>query len=79
MNITGEPLNRITINGSIPGPTLEFTDGDEAVIHVTNTMKVDSSVHWHGLLLPGMSDGVPDLIVITALSLVKLSYRLHHS
>ena len=59
VNITGEPLNRITINGSIPGPTLEFTDGDEAVIHVTNTMKVDSSVHWHGLLLPGMMDGVP--------------------
>ena len=60
VNITGKPLKRITINGSIPGPTLEFTEGDEAVIHVTNKMKEDSSVHWHGLLLPGKMDGVPN-------------------
>ena len=60
VNITGKPLKRITINGTIPGPTLEFTDGDEAVIHVTNKMKEDSSVHWHGLLLPGEMDGVPN-------------------
>ena len=60
VNITGKPLKRITINGGIPGPTLEFTDGDEAVIHVTNKMKEDSSVHWHGLLLPGEMDGVPN-------------------
>ena len=60
VNITGKPLKRVTINGTIPGPTLEFTDGDEAVIHVTNKMKEDSSVHWHGLLLPGEMDGVPN-------------------
>ncbi len=39
LNITGKPLKRIAINGAIPGPTLEFTDGDEAIIHVTNKMK----------------------------------------
>lgn len=60
VNITGKPLERITINGTIPGPTLEFTDGDDAVIHVTNKMKESSSVHWHGLLLPGEMDGVPN-------------------
>ncbi|MDG1701766.1 MAG: copper resistance system multicopper oxidase [Opitutae bacterium] len=60
VNITEKPLKRITINGLIPGPTLEFTNGDEAVIHVTNKMKEDSSVHWHGLLLPGEMDGVPN-------------------
>lgn len=59
VNITAKPLQRITINGGIPGPTLEFTDGDEAVIHVTNKMDEDTSVHWHGLLLPGEMDGVP--------------------
>lgn len=59
VNITNKPLVRITINGGIPGPTLEFTEGDEAVIHVTNKMEEDSSVHWHGLLLPGEMDGVP--------------------
>ena len=61
VNITGSPLKRITINGNIPGPTLEFREGDEAVIHVTNKMQEDTSVHWHGLLLPGMMDGVPGL------------------
>ena len=61
VHITGKPLERITINGNIPGPTLEFTDKDEAIIHVTNRMDEDTSVHWHGLLLPGEMDGVPGL------------------
>ena len=61
VNLTGKPLQRITINDTIPGPTLEFTEGDDAVIHVTNKLKTDSSVHWHGLLLPGEMDGVPPL------------------
>ena len=59
--ITEKPLKRITINGSLPGPTLEFNEGDEAIIHVSNTMNKPTSVHWHGLLLPGQMDGVPGL------------------
>lgn len=54
-------LEKITINGTIPGPTLYFTDGDEAVIHVKNNLSEDTSAHWHGLLLPGEMDGVPGL------------------
>lgn len=61
VSITGKPLVRITINGGIPGPTLRFKEGDEAVIHVTNHLEEDSSVHWHGLLLPGDMDGVPGM------------------
>ena len=48
-----------TINGSVPGPLLRFREGDEAVIKVTNKLKQDTSVHWHGLLLPNGMDGVP--------------------
>ncbi len=59
VNITGRAVNKITINGTIPGPTLRFTEGQEAVIHVTNKLDEDTSVHWHGLLLPGEMDGVP--------------------
>lgn len=59
VNITGKAINRITINGTIPGPTLHFTEGEDAVIHVTNKMDEDTSVHWHGLILPGEMDGVP--------------------
>lgn len=57
--ITGTPASKITINGTIPGPVLTFTEGQEAVIHVTNHMNEPTSVHWHGLLLPGFMDGVP--------------------
>lgn len=59
VNITGKPIEKITVNGGIPAPVLRFKRGDEAVIHVTNRMKEASSIHWHGLILPGYMDGVP--------------------
>ncbi|MDH0032335.1 MULTISPECIES: copper resistance system multicopper oxidase [unclassified Acinetobacter] len=60
VNITGKPLKRITVNGKFVAPLLEFEEGDEAVIRVHNKLKnQDSSIHWHGLLLPGIMDGVP--------------------
>ena len=59
VNITGRSVTGITINGGIPGPTLRFTEGDTAEIHVTNSMDVPTTVHWHGLLVPPDMDGVP--------------------
>ena len=60
VNITGKPVKRITVNGQFPAPLLEFEQGDDAVIHVHNQLKnQDSSIHWHGILLPGLMDGVP--------------------
>ncbi|MDN8183226.1 copper resistance system multicopper oxidase [Acinetobacter baumannii] len=60
VNVTGKPLKRITVNGKFIAPLLEFEEGDEAVIHVHNQLKnQDTSLHWHGLLLPGLMDGVP--------------------
>lgn len=61
VNFTGKPVKAMTINGSIPGPVLEFTEGEYAKIHVTNAMDEETSVHWHGLLLPNFFDGVPYL------------------
>ncbi len=61
VNITGKEVNGMTINGTIPGPTLEFTEGEYAVIYVKNEMDVETSIHWHGLLLPNFYDGVPYL------------------
>ncbi|PRO26491.1 copper resistance system multicopper oxidase, partial [Acinetobacter baumannii] len=59
-NITGKPLKRITVNGKFVAPLLEFEEGDDAVIRVHNKLKnQDSSIHWHGLILPGIMDGVP--------------------
>ena len=58
VNITGKPMQRITVNRQFPAPTLTWREGEEVVVHVTNHMQEESSVHWHGLLLPGYMDGV---------------------
>ena len=61
VNFTGVTRPAMTINGSIPGPTLHFTEGDTAVIRVHNMMDTETSFHWHGLLVPNDQDGVPYL------------------
>ncbi|MFD2586221.1 multicopper oxidase domain-containing protein [Croceitalea marina] len=61
MTLGGVTAKAMTINGSIPGPTLEFDEGDLAIINVTNKMDEETSVHWHGLILPNFYDGVPYL------------------
>ncbi|BCW90392.1 Copper resistance protein A [Alphaproteobacteria bacterium SO-S41] len=58
VTIDGKSYDRLAINGTIPGPLLTFTEGDEAVIRVTNTLDEPTSLHWHGLKLPGIMDGV---------------------
>ena len=55
----GRTGTAITMNGSVPGPLLRFTEGDEAVIRVHNRLDEMTSVHWHGLILPNDQDGVP--------------------
>ncbi|WP_396633440.1 multicopper oxidase domain-containing protein [Maribacter sp. R86514] len=61
VNKAGKDVVGMTVNGTIPGPTLEFTEGEYAIIYVKNEMSVETSVHWHGLLLPNFYDGVPYL------------------
>ena len=59
VNFTGKPVPAMTINEGIPGPTLHFVEGDFARIKVHNQMTVETSIHWHGLLVPPGMDGVP--------------------
>ena len=61
VNYSGKKVHAVAVNGQIPGPTLEFTEGDIAEIHVKNNLHELSSVHWHGILLPNEQDGVPFL------------------
>ena len=49
----------MAINGSIPGPVLRFVEGDYAIINVRNDLHEETSIHWHGLLVPNDQDGVP--------------------
>lgn len=58
VTVDGRSYDRLAIDGTIPGPLLRFTEGDEAVIRVTNTLDEPTSLHWHGLKLPGIMDGV---------------------
>ncbi|MES2698794.1 MAG: copper resistance system multicopper oxidase [Pseudomonadota bacterium] len=51
----------IAVNGSVPGPLIRLTEGQNVRLNVFNTLDVDSSVHWHGLLLPFQYDGVPGI------------------
>lgn len=68
VNYNGEEKMAIAINGLIPGPILKFTEGDSAVINVHNMMHHESSIHWHGLLLPNEQDGVSYLTTSPILS-----------
>jgi CopA family copper-resistance protein len=57
----GKTKHAIAVNGSIPMPTLTFTEGDTAEIYVHNNLKEETSLHWHGLFLPNRYDGVPNM------------------
>ncbi|MEX0902280.1 MAG: copper resistance system multicopper oxidase [Pseudohongiellaceae bacterium] len=61
VNITGSPRMATAINGSIPGPTLHWREGDEVTINVTNRLRETTSIHWHGIILPFRMDGVPGI------------------
>lgn len=61
VNYSGKEKQAMSINNSIPGPTLYFREGDTARINVRNNMDMNTSIHWHGILLPNRADGVPYL------------------
>ena len=61
MNFTGSPRFAVTVNGAVPAPTLRWREGDTVTLRVTNTLREDTSIHWHGILLPANMDGVPGL------------------
>ncbi len=58
VNYTGRHRHAIAVNGRLPGPTLEFVEGDTAVIYIHNMMMMPTSIHWHGLIVPNRYDGV---------------------
>ncbi len=61
VNFTGTPRVATVINGTIPGPTLQLREGDDVTIHVRNNLNEDTSIHWHGIILPYQMDGVPGI------------------
>lgn len=78
----GKPRPALTLNGGVPGPTLRFREGDTALIRVTNGLSAEeTSIHWHGLLVPNAQDGVPYLTTPAIQPGETLSYtfKLRHA
>ena len=61
VNYTGRERPATTFNGSVPGPILRWREGDRVTLRVTNHLAHDSSIHWHGIILPANMDGVPGI------------------
>ncbi|WP_310087113.1 MULTISPECIES: copper resistance system multicopper oxidase [unclassified Sphingopyxis] len=59
MRIDGKISRAIGINGTVPGPLVRLKEGQTARLTVVNDLDEDSSIHWHGLILPFHMDGVP--------------------
>ena len=61
VNYTGKNITALAVGGTIPGPVIEATVGDTLRTTFCNKLDEESSVHWHGILLPNDQDGVPHL------------------
>jgi CopA family copper-resistance protein len=61
VNLIGKPQTAILVNGQLPGPTLRWQEGEWVNLHVTNHLDEQSSIHWHGMILPYQMDGVPGI------------------
>ncbi len=59
--LKGVYINGWGYNGSIPGPTIKAYSGETVNIRVINKLPEDTTVHWHGLDVPNIMDGVPDV------------------
>ncbi|MCZ6829197.1 MAG: copper resistance system multicopper oxidase [Gammaproteobacteria bacterium] len=61
VNFTGKERIATAVNGSVPAPVLRWREGEQVSLRVTNNLAHDSSIHWHGMILPTNMDGVPGL------------------
>ena len=61
INFTGKERFATAINGSVPAPVLRWKEGDTVTLNVTNNLAEDTSIHWHGIILPSSQDGVPNI------------------
>lgn len=59
--VGGRTGHAVTINGTLPAPLMRLREGQNVRLAVTNTLDEDTSIHWHGILLPFQMDGVPGI------------------
>lgn len=61
LNLSDGARKALTVNGRTPAPELRFKEGEDVELRVTNALDRDTSLHWHGLILPYTQDGVPGI------------------
>ena len=61
VNFTGKERYATAVNGLVPGPVLRWKEGETVTLRVNNQLADDTSIHWHGLILPASQDGVPGI------------------
>ncbi len=61
VKVDGKVSRAIGVNGTVPAPLVRLKEGQKVRLRVTNTLDEDSSIHWHGLLVPFAMDGVPGI------------------
>ena len=59
IEVAGRSGHTFAVNGSVPGPLVRLKEGEAVTLRVANHLAQDTSIHWHGLLLPFQFDGVP--------------------
>lgn len=59
VNFTGKRRIGTVVNGELPAPLLRWREGETVTLRVANRLRVSSSIHWHGMILPADMDGVP--------------------
>lgn len=57
--LEGVKVTAFTYNGSVPGPMIRVTEGDEVKVIVKNDLPEPTTIHWHGVQVPNSMDGVP--------------------
>ena len=58
-SVSGRRGHTVAVNGSVPGPLVRLKEGQRVRLNVANHLDEDTSIHWHGLLVPFQYDGVP--------------------
>jgi CopA family copper-resistance protein len=61
MMVDGRHMHAVAINGTVPGPLIRLREGQQARLHVENLLDEQTSIHWHGLIVPPQMDGVPGI------------------
>ncbi len=59
IRVNGRMTHAVGVNGTVSAPLIRFREGDDITLRVHNTLSKDTSIHWHGLLVPFQMDGVP--------------------